>query len=197
MRPLCIRQASLADASDLMALRIEAEGWLARAGVDQWRDPATRPTALAKWRADIEHGRTWVVDQPPSGRLVGTVTLANADRDFWHPEDDLDNALYVAKLITSRAARGANLGARLLDWVGQQARQSDRAWIRLDCWRTNAALQAYYVHQGFEHVRTEAPDHRKSGWLAQRSSLVAAHPEAPLTPCEASRERSPAPLEAA
>ncbi|CAM5431654.1 hypothetical protein STANM309S_04961 [Streptomyces tanashiensis] len=27
-------------------------------------------------------------------------------------------------------------------------------WLRLDAWTTNKDLQAYYLRQGFEHVRT-------------------------------------------
>ncbi|WP_206305112.1 GNAT family N-acetyltransferase [Streptomyces sp. B29(2018)] len=186
MREQCIRRAEVGDAPSLMALRIEAEGWLAHAGVDQWRDPATRPTALAKWRADIEAGRTWVVEKL-DGRLSGTVTLAAPDTDFWSTADDLGSALYVAKLITARNARGTRLGARLLDWVSHRATAQELSWVRLDCWRSNRALQAYYLALGFEHVRTEAPPHRKSGWLAQRASAVLLHPEVPLADCPEGR----------
>lgn len=35
--------------------------------------------------------------------------------------------------------------------------------------------------EGFKHVRTEAPGHRLSGWLGQRSASVVRHPGALLT----------------
>ncbi|MER8160000.1 GNAT family N-acetyltransferase [Streptomyces sp. NPDC094472] len=165
-----------------MRLRIEAEHWLARAGIDQWRTAGFRDRALEKWRIDIENGRTWIIVE--SGEAVGTVTLAAPDMDFWTRADHPDAALYVAKLITSRAASGQNLGGRILDWVGAMAAKADKPWIRLDCWRSNTALQDYYLREGFRHVRTEAPPHRLSGWMAQRSSSVIMHPEHPLREVE-------------
>ncbi|MCT2547400.1 GNAT family N-acetyltransferase [Streptomyces atratus] len=175
---MMIRLASPADADTLMALRIEAEQWLASAGVDQWRDPATRAPALKKWQADIAAGRTWVVENQEVA--IATVTLAPPDRDFWNDNDQPENAMYVAKLITARSAQGRNLGGQLLDWAGSQARQQGKLWIRLDCWRTNSKLQQFYTREGFQHVRTETPPHRLSGWLGQRSSSVVRHPESLL-----------------
>ncbi|MEU3220134.1 GNAT family N-acetyltransferase [Streptomyces sp. NPDC006971] len=180
---MILRPATTADVDDLMALRIEAEGWLAAAGIDQWRNPQTRGPALAKWMADIKAGRTWVVENHQA--VLATVTLAPADMDFWRESDLPDTAVYVAKLITSRAAKGSNLGGRLLDWVGRQAREQGKPWVRLDCWRDNVALQRFYLREGFEHVRTEAPTHRLSGWMGQRPASVVRHPEALLTSTDA------------
>ncbi|MCX4417840.1 GNAT family N-acetyltransferase [[Kitasatospora] papulosa] len=176
---MMIRLAHPSDAEALMNLRIEAEQWLANAGIDQWRNPETRGPALEKWKTDIAAGRTWVVEE--QGLAVATVTLASADRDFWNASDCPDNALYVAKLITARSVSGRNLGGQLLDWVGSQARQRGKSWVRLDCWRTNTKLQEFYLAEGFQHVRTETPDHRLSGWLGQRASSVVRHAEPLLT----------------
>ncbi|MYS33374.1 hypothetical protein K388_07477 [Streptomyces sp. KhCrAH-43] len=174
---MTLRLATTADVDALMALRIEAEGWLAAAGIDQWRNPRTRGPALAKWMADIEAGRTWVVDDDG---VLATVTLAPADMDFWRPSDFPERAVYVAKLITARAAKGSKLGGRLLDWAGSQARAQNKTWVRLDCWRDNLELQRFYLREGFEHVRTEAPAHRLSGWMGQRAASVVRHPNALL-----------------
>lgn len=175
------RPATTADAPALMDLRIEAETWLAAAGIDQWRtsDGGIRDRALAKWRSDIDAGRTWVVTD--TSTPVATITLAPADPDFWGPDDDPADAVYVAKLITSRQVSGHNLGGRLLDWAGSEARTQGRTWVRLDCWRSNKALHAYYLREGFAHLRTESPSHRLSGWLAQRPAYAVMHPEALLT----------------
>lgn len=164
---LTIRPAGPDDSAALMALRIEAEEWLAAAGVDQWRNPETRGPALEKWRADIADGRTYVVEDQAAA-VVGTVTLAQPDLDFWRDDDELDDALYVAKLITARSVAGQDVGGMLLDWVADLAREQGRRYVRLDVWRTNERLQRYYERHGFEHIRTEAPAHRMSGWLGQR-----------------------------
>lgn len=188
---LLIRPATSDDADALMALRIEAEEWLAAAGIDQWRSPGFRDRALAKWRTDIEEGRTWVVPGPRR-EILGTVTLARADRDFWDDDDDPDSAIYVAKLITARAAGGRQLGGRLLDWVGGVARRTEVPWVRLDVWRANERLQRYYLDEGFTHLRTEAPSHRLSGWMAQRPASTVMHPGSPLEElCDGPAPRPP------
>lgn len=177
--PQLIRLASLADTTALMKLRIEAEGWLADAGIDQWRAPGFRERGLAKWQGNIADGRTWVVPDG-NGELLGTITLARPDTDFWTKADEPDSAIYVAKLITARAAAGQRLGGRMLDWAGGVAQAQSRPWLRLDVWRDNTKLQRYYLNEGFTHVRTEAPAHRLSGWMAQRPSAMVMHPQDPL-----------------
>ena len=52
-----------------------------------------------------------------------------------------------------------------------------RTWVRIDTWRTNTGLHDYYERLGFEHVRTEAPPHRRSGWLAQRRAGAVSLPD--------------------
>lgn len=176
---MTIRNADVRDIAGLMALRQEAAAWLQAAGIDQWNDQRTASVALAKWEQDIAAGRTHVVEH--EGAMAATITLARPDTDFWLPSDGLEDAVYVAKLITSRRWAGQALGGRLLDWAGAEARAHGKSFVRLDCWRTNKALQSFYLHEGFHHVRTEAPPHRLSGWLAQRPAFVARHPEAKLT----------------
>ncbi|WKK27799.1 GNAT family N-acetyltransferase (plasmid) [Streptomyces olivoreticuli] len=171
-----IRPATAADIPALMALRTEAEAWLSAAGIDQWQDATTRQPALAKWENNIRDGRTWVIDNDDRTGLLATVTLAPPDRDFWRDADSPDSALYVAKLITARRAKGERLGGRILDWASSIARDRGLPWVRLDCWRDNTKLQGYYLRAGFRHVRTEAPAHRLSGWMAQRPASVVLHP---------------------
>lgn len=174
-----IRRATDDDATALMKLRMEAEEWLAAQGIDQWRSPGFRDRALEKWRTDIAAGRTYVVEDDDGG-VVGTVTLARPDTDFWTPQDDLDSAVYIAKLISSRGTTGTRLGGRIIDWAASVARRAGRPWVRLDCDRANSRLQDYYLREGFTHVRTEYPEHRLSGWMGQRPADVTQHPDLPL-----------------
>ncbi len=188
MDRLSMRLATSADEPVLMGLRAEAEEWLAAAGIDQWRTPGVRDRALAKWQVDIVEGRTWIA-VGASSAPVATVTLARPDQDFWHETDTPDSALYVAKLITARATAGQHVGGRVLDWVAGVARARQLPWVRLDVWRTNRRLQQYYLTEGFSHVRTEAPSHRLSGWMAQRPAALVMHPENPIaTPSGADQE---------
>ncbi|WMD09793.1 MULTISPECIES: N-acetyltransferase [unclassified Streptomyces] len=90
------------------------------------------------------------------------------DRDFWTDADRPESALYLYKLIVAREASGRHLGTRVIDWMSRLAALEGRQWVRIDTWRTNTGLHTYYERLGFKHVRTEAPAHRRSGWLGQR-----------------------------
>ncbi|MDX3522404.1 GNAT family N-acetyltransferase [Streptomyces scabiei] len=162
-----LRPAAAEDVPALLALRVEAEGWLRTKGTDQWSDPETGERAISKWRASIDEGRAWVVVSE-SDEVLATVSRGPVDRDFWTDEDRPEAALYLYKLMVARNASGRQLGARVIDWMSRLAALEGRTWVRIDTWRTNTGLHAYYERLGFKHVRTEAPSHRRSGWLAQR-----------------------------
>ncbi|MFD0078902.1 GNAT family N-acetyltransferase [Streptomyces sp. NPDC127166] len=163
-----IQPANIDDVTALMGLRTEAEDWLQAKGSDQWSDRETGARAIGKWKTAIEEGRTWLIRDDISDVTVGTVSRGPADLDFWTAEDKPESALYVYKLIVRRDVAGAGIGSLVIDWASKLAALEGRDWVRLDCWRTAAGLQRYYEALGFVHVRTEAPDHRKSGWLGQR-----------------------------
>ena len=150
-----------------MALRTEAEQWLRAAGTDQWSDPEIGGRAIAKWQQSIRDGQTWaVLDERQA--LIGTVSRGPADPDFWTGADRPESALYLYKLIISRSVPRQGLGSLVIDWLSRVAALEGREWVRIDCWRTNYRLHKFYEDLGFTHVRTEAPAHRRSGWLAQR-----------------------------
>ncbi|MEU6800348.1 GNAT family N-acetyltransferase [Streptomyces neyagawaensis] len=181
-----LRPAAAEDVPALLALRVEAEGWLRTKGTDQWSDPETGERAISKWRASIDEGRAWVVVSE-SDEVLATVSRGPVDRDFWTDEDRPETALYLYKLMVARNASGRQLGARVIDWMSRLAALEGRTWVRIDTWRTNNGLHAYYERLGFKHVRTEEPSHRRSGWLAQRLAgdltmpddlLSVGHPEA-------------------
>ncbi|MGW5332441.1 GNAT family N-acetyltransferase [Streptomyces bauhiniae] len=171
-----LRPAAAEDVPALMALRAEAEGWLRTKGTDQWSDPETGERAISKWRASIDEGRAWVVTTE-GGEIRATVSRGPVDRDFWTDADRPETALYLYKLIVARSASGQQLGSRLIDWVSRLAALEGRSWVRIDTWRTNPGLHSYYERLGFQHVRTEAPPHRRSGWLAQRAAGELTEPD--------------------
>src|SRR5262249_28233549 len=73
-----------------------------------------------------------------------------AQNPIWPAETWRDPAVYVYRLVVSRAFAGRGLGAALLDWAGLGARQRYGArWIRVDVWTTNTRLHDYYRRQGF------------------------------------------------
>lgn len=171
-----VRLAEPNDIPALMHLRTEAEQWLAEAGIDQWSNPDLGERAMKGWLQKINTGNTWVFINDQDD-VVATASRGEADSDFWHPSDAPQSAAYIYKLIVARSEAGTRLGARILDWMSLIAAAEGREWLRLDVWRANKGLQQYYEKEGFDHVRTESPHHRLSGWLGQRRAGTVLHPE--------------------
>ncbi|MFI1029248.1 GNAT family N-acetyltransferase [Streptomyces sp. NPDC020951] len=179
-----------------MALRTQAEEWLQTKGTDQWSDPETGERAISKWRASIDEGRSWVV-VGAHGEVLATVSRGPVDRDFWTDADRPETALHLYKLMVAREAAGRQLGIRVIDWMSRLAALEGRTWVRIDTWRTNSGLHAYYERMGFKHVRTEMASHRLSGWLAQRPAgeLSMPHDLLPVWPGEGQRGEASARIE--
>ncbi|WP_280894985.1 MULTISPECIES: GNAT family N-acetyltransferase [unclassified Streptomyces] len=168
--------ASPDDVSKLLAFREEAAAWLARLGTDQWR----RPYPADKLLETIQAGTVFMVADGDA--TVATITLTpDAEAGLWTEQELSEPSLFINKLTVARTHSGANVGGRLLDWAGDRAYRAGAKWLRLDAWTTNKGLQAYYLRQGFEHVRTVIAGvavnggPRVSGWLAQRPTGPANH----------------------
>jgi GNAT superfamily N-acetyltransferase len=143
----------------------EASRWLRSRGIDQWQYPPRRETIAH----GIAAGECWLVEE--DGRVVGTLTVDDcADEDFWRPEHDPDDALYLHRMVTIRDVVGREIGSALLDWTSRRAASLGKCWIRLDAWRSNTKLWRYYTDRGFQHVRTVDLSHRQSGALFQRKA---------------------------
>lgn len=171
---MIITRASLADVDVIMSWRRERVAWLAGRGEDQWSIPLPR-SAVA---ATISAGQTWLVwdDHDPVATITLTAyvdvdSLWKPDRDpeaLWHPEDDPADALYAAKMMLPLTRARSGLGTEMLDWAAGRAWDAGLTWLRLDAWTTNPRLHAYYLDQGFQHVRTVVS--RVSGACFQRPS---------------------------
>jgi GNAT superfamily N-acetyltransferase len=158
-----IRRATEADVPAMVALRREAEAWLAGRGIEQW----TRKwegIGDEKLRRAARQGRAWIISV--RGDAGGTVSLGGPDEDLWHVEDG--PALQVYKMIVARRHAGRGLGSLILDWATDQAARHGHPWRRLDTWPANPGRMDYYRAQGFTHVRTERVPGRDTGALFER-----------------------------
>ena len=152
----------------MISLRTEAEQWLREQDVAQWTSDYF-DYARSVMTASVDAGVAWVVEA--GDEVVATASLSpKADMDFWDDADEPESALYLAKMIVTRAHAGRGLGSSILDWSSRRAHSLDKRWVRIDVRRDNVRLHAYYLRHGFQHVRTVKPEHRRteSGWLAQR-----------------------------
>lgn len=177
-----IRPGGVDDLAVMLALRREAERWLARNGITQWT-PDYDEYARSVLAASVAAGTAWIVvdDSGQSAATVGTARLDQTpDPDFWGWLDpgDQGDALYLHKMIVSRSHAGDGLGEAILNWASQRAADAGRSWVRIDVRRDNERLQRYYLDRCFQHLRVYHHPRRRteSGWLAQR-------PAGTLTPC--------------
>lgn len=174
---MIVTRATPNDLELLLDFRREASEWLGTRGIDQWRKPYPPDLMLAS----IKSGTVYLFSE--NGQTVATVTLDEEDLEpgAWTEQELQEPALYVHKLTVRREHSGRNLGARILDWAGDRAARSGAKWLRLDAWTTNPKLHAYYLGQGFRHVRTVTEGNavnggtRVSGWIAQRLAIPASH----------------------
>jgi GntR family transcriptional regulator len=139
-------------------------------GTDQWEKPwPTREERDDRVLRGLGGRKTWIVWDGDTA--AATVTVAKqANVEVWPAELNRDEtAVYVHRLITRTAYQGRGLGASLVDWAGREAAEQYGAkWIRIDVWRENKALHAYYRGIGFVFVGfSDDPDY-PSGALFQK-----------------------------
>jgi ribosomal protein S18 acetylase RimI-like enzyme len=169
-----IRQATAEDLDAAVELQDEAIRWLGSKGLEQWQPSArgSRHTPDLLRRnigKSIERGECYMVFD--GNEPVGTITIDTfADPEFWTTDDKPEDALYVHRMVVRRTHAGTGIGEQMLEFALALAFERGKHWLRLDAWRTNEALHAYYRKAGFQHVRTVEYPHRGSGALFQRAT---------------------------
>ncbi|MEE4541208.1 GNAT family N-acetyltransferase [Streptomyces sp. V4-01] len=167
MTDLHIRPARLDELATVESLLIEVSEWLASRGIDQWQFPPHRDRITTALR----RGEVFLAEV--DGRPVATLQVDDhADPEFWTPEDEPGDALYVHRMAVTRKFSGAGIGGTLLDWASARAVEEGKAWLRLDAWKNNPGLHQYYQDQGFRMIRLIDLPHRGSGALFQRPSSL-------------------------
>lgn len=173
LHPLTLRRAEPADLPGLLGLLADTAAWLHARGVRQWPRDGFGPERIVPLIEErvmfLLEDELRYLDPDEPVQPVATIALdGHADPEFWTEADDPGSALYVHKLAVARPWAGGGLGDALLDWAGATAYGLGLPWLRLDCAKRNAGLQAYYRRRGFRHVRTVDLPHRASGALFQR-----------------------------
>lgn len=163
MTNLVIRQAAADEFDVVLALLSESVQWLRSKGLDQW---STWEQWRTKMKPSLERGDVWLLCHGETP--IGTVTVeVGGDLDFWTPTELAEPAVYVSKLTVARSHAGQNLGQLLLEWASDHAYRYGSELLRLDAWKTNDRLHAYYRDLGWNYIRTEGVPGRHSGTLFQ------------------------------
>ena len=169
--PLELRRADEDDHDTIVGLIEAAARWLrCTKDIDQWTQPwRSEEDRSNRIRRDLTAGKTWLLRD--DGVAVATITADPEDHPIWPPAQQRELAVYVRRLVVSRDHAGRRIGGTLLDWAGLTARQRYGArWIRVDVWRTNKELHAYYERQGFTSCGECTDPDYPSGALFQKST---------------------------
>jgi GNAT superfamily N-acetyltransferase len=142
---------------------------------DQWAQPwRSEEDRSNRIRRDLTTGKTWLLRH--RGLAVATITADPEDYPIWPAEHLREPAVYARRLVVDRDYGGRQLGSALLGWVGLTARRSYGArWVRVDVWRTNKELHAYYERQGFTSCGECTDPAYPSGALFQKPTDELTH----------------------
>jgi GNAT superfamily N-acetyltransferase len=164
-----IRRGGPADAGAVIGLFDEAVAWMvARGQTGQWgSEPmSTRPSMVARVREWAGGDGLWMAED--GGAPVGALVVGDRPEHV-HAVDEPE--VYVELLLSSRAAAGRRIGARLIEHAVALAREAGVGLLRVDCWAGAPRLVAFYEQQGF--VRDGTFDVR--GWPGQVFSMRLGH----------------------
>jgi GNAT superfamily N-acetyltransferase len=134
--------AALDDLPEITAILEDAQRWLRSRDIPQWTHPFDR-----EWIAPKIAAREFFIARLHE-RPVAVARLLLSDALFWGDRDDGDG-LYVHSLAVRREYSGQGVGQQFLDWAAEEARNSGRRSLRLDCDAGNHSLCAYYERAGF------------------------------------------------
>lgn len=163
MYPFVLCLAAPGDLEVVRGLVQEAAAWLRTKDTDQWEEPwPDQDGQRERMLNDLIEGKTWIVwDGPAAAATISIDTdepLDLNDQPVWPAHKRHVPALYVRRVIVSRAYGGIGLGAGLLDWAADVAKRGYGAEvIRIDVWTTNLGLHSYYEGKGFTRLRIRNP----------------------------------------
>ncbi|MFI7428953.1 GNAT family N-acetyltransferase [Micromonospora sp. NPDC049836] len=145
---IAIRPGGRPDAATVLRLLDSATAWLvARGRTGQWgTEPAsTDPRRIAQ--ADAWAGQGGLHLATLDDAVVGALVVGEATA-YVPPATEPE--LYVNLLVTDRAYAGHGIGARLLGYAAELARERGVGLLRVDCYRgDDRALVRFYEGCGF------------------------------------------------
>jgi GNAT superfamily N-acetyltransferase len=151
---LQVRRAAADDLPVILGMIDEAATWLRTKDTDQWAKPwPSKPARDARVRRGIRSGDTWMAED--HGRPIATVTYRqHGNQKLWTAAEQSEPAVYISRLVVTRALAGLGVGAAMMDWAAQRGvRVWSAEWVRIDVWTTNVALHDYYEKRGFRFCR--------------------------------------------
>ena len=144
-----IRQGTIADFDNVIALMDEAVAWLAGQGrTGQWgSEPFSSLTRSVEYmRGEVVENDLWIAEI--DGEPVGAMLLGEAPTRYVEPVAERE--LFLHLLVTSRRFIGQGIGRALVERAKAVARERGIDLIRVDCYGgDDRKLVAAYERLGF------------------------------------------------
>lgn len=119
---------------------------------------------------EIAEKRHFVIKD--ENQITATFVLTYNDPIIWK-EADKDSALYIHRIATNPNSRGRSYVQKIVNWVIEYARKTEKDFVRLDTTSGNERLNQYYIkcgftYKGISHIEwtKELPEHYKEGSFA-------------------------------
>ena len=143
------RSATLEDLSAIMSIIAQARSAIARLGIDQWQDGYPQAELI---RQDIALHRAILmeVEAQPAGYMV---PLMEAEPVYACIDGQwLSDAPYltVHRMAVGDGHRGRGLGAQMLSFAENCAREHGLSSVRVDTHRGNRAMRALLTKCGYQ-----------------------------------------------
>ena len=160
-----IRKAEARDLDGIMLIIEEARGTIASLGIDQWQDGYPQREIIL---SDIDAGVSFCVENTDTGEIISTFAVfcdgeVLYDRIVdgeWKtgdsPSEKKDSVSYTAihRVAISVKARGSGLSGKIINFVGEIAKEKKKKSLRIDTHRGNVVMRRMLEKNGFVHCGT-------------------------------------------
>ena len=161
------RQAHQNDLNEALNMLKEAATNLKSKEIEQW-DFWLNPTQeKITWiREGFENNEFYFIIQ--NDITIGMFRLLDEDMLYWGKEQE--KATYIHSLVVKPEFSGNRIGEKIIEKLGENAKNERIYILRLDCNAANKKLCHYYEKQGFVKVREKQMPHSLNNLYEKRLS---------------------------
>lgn len=138
--------ANEGDAKSIHNLIVKRCKWFKENNIKQWEleyYPVYFDDKYFKERASTNN----LFMAKSDGKIIGAMLLKEDDKSYW--KDD-ESSYYIHHLVTDIKYKG--VGKELINFAINKCIENKKAYLRLDCVKSNIKLNNYYKNLGFENV---------------------------------------------
>lgn len=120
--------------------------WFKERKIKQWTDAYYKEIHNANYLIEVMNiDKLYVVKQ--EDEVIGIFLLKTKDPAYW---EDNEKAYYIHHFTTKLGNSG--LGAEIMNFIENLAKQDEIQYLRLDCMQANTKLNKYYENHGFKNT---------------------------------------------